>query len=136
MSVKVNAVYDGGLHCTVEHEPSRAKIVTDAPLDNGGKGGLFSPTDLVAAAAGTCILTVMGLVARRGNLDIAGARVSVVKEMVSVPARRIGSLKVAVTLPAALKPEDRRKLEETARHCPVHQSLHPGIAVEMRFEYV
>src|ERR1035437_1065798 len=101
MSVEIDVVYEGQLHCQASHGPSGASLATDAPLDNGGKGDAFSPTDLVAAALGTCVLTIMGLVAQRHSLDLSGAKVHVVKDMVGPkegsPVRRIGSLKTVVT---------------------------------------
>ena len=70
MAVEINLTYEGGLHCTATHRPSRRTLNTDAPVDNGGKGAAFSPTDLMATALGTCMATVMGLVAERNQLDI------------------------------------------------------------------
>ena len=139
MSVEIDVTYDGDLHCTSVHGPSQQTLITDAPVDNGGKGEAFSPTDLLATATATCVLTVMGIVARREGLDIYGTRVHVIKEMVAQPARRIGTLRCTVTIPAvkvrALSADKRALLEHTARHCPVHQSLHPDIAVPIEFVY-
>jgi len=137
MGVAIGIDYVGELHCAVTHGPSSRTFTTDAPTDNGGKGEAFSPTDLVAAALGSCITTVMALVADRHGLDLDGTRVEVLKEMTSVPRRRIGALAVTVTFPAAceLSPEDRARLERTADTCPVRQSLHPDIDVAMRFVY-
>lgn len=135
MSVETDVVYEGGLHCLATHGPSKAGIVTDAPLDNGGKGEAFSPTDLVAAALGTCILTIMGLIAQRAKLDISGARVKVSKEMAAAPVRRIAKLSAVVTMPAGrtYSEADRRKLEAGAAGCPVKQSLHPDTQVEVSY---
>jgi putative redox protein len=137
MSVEINISYEGGLHCTATHGPSRQTLTTDAPVDNGGKGEAFSPTDLVATALGSCMATIMGLVAQRSNLSLEGLRIQVVKEMVSDPVRRIGSLKTRVVLPRgkALSAADRAKLEAGARACPVKQSLHPDIDVPIEFVY-
>lgn len=133
--VKMNVNYQGQKHCLLAHEPSGSKIETDAPKDNQGKGEKFSPTDLVGAALGSCILTTMALVAERDGISIAGATAEVEKEMFDKP-RRIGSLKVKIKLPANLTPDQRRKLEETAHHCPVHKSIHPDIAAPLSFSYV
>src|SRR5437762_1539105 len=115
MAVDIDVVYEGQLCCVATHGPSRAQIVTDAPIDNHGKGEAFSPTDLVGAALGTCIMTVMGIVAERHQLDLTGTRVHVTKEMVQQPIRRIGDLIVTVTVPAEkaarLSEGDRAKLE-------------------------
>jgi uncharacterized OsmC-like protein len=132
--VKMRVTYQGQKHCQLIHEPSGSEIDTDAPKDNQGKGERFSPTDLVGAALGSCILTTMALVAERDGISIEGATAEVEKEMVSNP-RRIGALRTKVVLPAGLGASERRKLEESARHCPVHKSLHPDIAAPIEFLY-
>ena len=133
--VEIRAVYEGELRCRVTHGPSGHVFITDAPTDNHGKGEAFSPTDLVAAALGSCVLTVMGIVAMRHQLDLTGASVSVKKEMVTEPARRIGSLSVRVVFPRDFSASDRQLLERTAMSCPVHHSVHPDILVPMEFVY-
>jgi len=135
MAVEIDVEYQGDLHCRAVHGPSQGILTTDAPVDNGGKGELFSPTDLVAAGLGSCILTVMGLVARRRDIDLTGATARVTKEMARAPVRRIGRLTVTVTFPGTLtlSAEDRLLLEKTADLCPVKQSLHPDLAVVIRF---
>lgn len=135
MSVSIAIEYLGDLHCQAIHKPSGTALVTDAPTDNGGKGELFSPTDLVATALGTCILTIMGLVAKRHDLDIRGTRIEVVKEMTAHPVRRIGSLAVRVVFPAGLNISDQvRTLFEKAAHgCPVKASLHPDVQLSFAF---
>jgi len=133
--VKMTAVYRGRFHCEATHEPSGSRIETDAPKDNEGLGERFSPTDLVGAALATCVLTTMGIMAKRNGIVMEGARAQVEKEMVSVPTRRIGALRVTVHMPAALSPEERRKLESAGHHCPVHQSLHTDVVVDLTFVY-
>ncbi len=139
MAVEIDLVYEGQLRCRATHGPSRTQLVTDAPVDNHGKGESFSPTDLVATALGACMATIMGIVADRNKLDIAGTRVHVVKEMIQDPARRIGTLRVTIRVPAdksaRLSAEDRKKLEAAALHCPVHKSLHPDIQTPIEFSY-
>jgi putative redox protein len=137
MSVEVDIVYEGDLHCTAKHGPSGVTISTDAPVDNGGKGEAFSPTDLVGAALGTCIVTIMGLVAKKGGLNIDGARVQVVKEMAAAPERRIAALRTKITIPKGkkLSAADRDKLERGAKGCPVKASLHPDINMPIEFLY-
>ena len=137
MAVEINIAYEGGLHCAAIHGPSRQSLTTDAPVDNGGKGAAFSPTDLVATAMGTCMLTVMGLVAQRNNLNIEGLQVQVTKEMTADPVRRIGSLKTRLVFPRGkpLSATDRAKLEAAAKACPVKQSLHPDVKTPMEFVY-
>lgn len=136
MAVEMEIVYEGGLHNRATHGPSGQVITTDAPVDNGGKGSAFSPTDLVGAALGACMLTIMGKVAERNAIDLRGTTVHVVKEMASDPVRRIKRLGVVITLPAGLRlsPENRAKLENAAQTCPVKQSLHPGIIVDIEFK--
>jgi putative redox protein len=137
MAVEINITYEGGLHCTATHGPSRNTLPTDAPLDNGGKGAAFSPTDLVATALGTCMATIMGLLAKRNHLDIDGLQVQVIKEMTADPVRRIGSLKTRLVFPPgkALSATDRAKLEAGAKTCPVKQSLHPDVKTPLEFVY-
>lgn len=139
MSVEIDIVYEGQLRCRAAHGPSKTVLTTDAPVDNHGKGESFSPTDLVATALGTCMATLMGIVADRNKLDIAGTRVHVVKEMIQEPVRRIGTLRVAIRVPAEksarLSTDDRKKLETAALHCPVHKSLHPDIHTPIEFVY-
>lgn len=135
MSVEIDVRYEGKLHCTATHGPSKSSIATDAPLDNSGKGEAFSPTDLVGAALGTCIMTILGMVAERSGIDLTGTTIRVAKEMASEPSRRIGSLTVRVAYPAGLALSDAAaaKLEKAAAFCPVKQSLHPEVAVNMEF---
>src|SRR5215472_10155953 len=115
MAVEIDLVYEGQLRCRATHAPSKTVLLTDAPVDNHGKGESFSPTDLMATALGSCMATLMGIVAERNRLDIAGTRVHVVKEMIQEPVRRIGMLRVTIGVPheksARLAPEDRKKLE-------------------------
>lgn len=134
--VKMQVIYSGGLHCELTHEPSGSRIETDAPKDNMGKGERFSPTDLVGAALASCVLTTMAIVAERDHISLLGATASVVKEMVTTPTRRIGSLAVEVTLPNTVPVESRAKLERAAHLCPVHQSLHPDVQAPLVFSYV
>jgi putative redox protein len=133
--VAVQIEYEGGLHCRAVHGPSETALATDAPRDNQGLGESFSPTDLVATALGTCMLTVMGIMARTLNLDIAGTTATVVKEMTAAPPRRIGSLSVTIHVPHELSTENRQKLERAAHTCPVHKSLHPDIQTPIQFSW-
>jgi len=137
MAVTIEIAYLGDLHCEAVHAPSRDRLTTDAPVDNGGKGAAFSPTDLVATALGSCLMTVMGIVAERHRLNLSGTRVRVVKEMTSLPVRRIAALTATITIPngKALAACDRELLERTAELCPVRQSLHPDVHVTMAFDY-
>ena len=138
MSVKIEATYVGELRVNATHGPSGNQLYTDPPVDNGGQGLSFSPTDLVATALGTCVLTILALVSERHELDLSGAKVEVTKEMVTEPVRRIGKLITHVTIPSGLleDPAMRKRLEAAARKCPVHQSLHPDIESPIEFHYL
>jgi putative redox protein len=137
--VEIRIRYHSGLRCDAEHGPSSEKLYTDAPVDNHGRGESFSPTDLVATALGTCMLTVMGILANAEGWDIDGIDVLVKKGMSKDPPRRIIRLAVDVTVPAAvaarLDAAARSDLEERARTCPVMQSINPGIDVPLRFTW-
>ncbi len=133
--VKIEGRYLGELRCEATHGPSGSTITTDAPADNMGKGELFSPTDLLATALGTCVVTTMAIVAQRRGIDFSSARFSVEKHMATDPVRRIGRLPVTIHLPAAYDAETRTVLERAAHTCPVHKSLHPDVAAPIAFVY-
>jgi uncharacterized OsmC-like protein len=132
--VKSTALYTGQKHCTLTHEPSGAKIETDAPKDNQGLGAAFSPTDLVGAALTSCMLTTMALVGERDGLQLEGMRAEVAKTMTTHP-RRVDELTVVITLPKALSESDRKKMEHSALSCPVKHSLHPDVKTPVTFKY-
>ena len=133
--VEIEIRYDGELHTTAHHGPSGSELETDAPKDNEGRGERFSPTDLVAAALGSCMATVMGIVARRHAWPLEGTRVRVEKHMATEPVRRIGRLVVELSMPKGLPEKSRAVLERAAHTCPVHRSLHPDVVVETRFDW-
>jgi len=132
--VTIDIEYEGSLHCAARHAPSGARIATDAPVDNAGRGESFSPTDLVATALGTCIATIMGIWAQRHDVDLTGMRVQVEKHMRADP-RRIGRLPVEVHVPVVLDDRQQTSLENAARLCPVRNSLHTDIAAPITFHY-
>ncbi len=134
--VGMQVVYKGEKHCELTHGPSGSVIETDAPKDNNGRGEKFSPTDLMGAALGSCVLTTMAIMAEKdsGTIDLRGARARVVKEMNPNP-RRIARLPVEVEMPKGIKPEDRKRLEAAAHTCPVHRSLHPDVQAPITFVY-
>ena len=134
MSVKIKGTFLKDKKVQLLHEESGAQIITDAPKDNGGEGNNFSPTDLVAAAFGSCVLTTILLVAERDGLDMSGSRFSVEKHMSASP-RRIAELPLVVYLPAELTSEQRAKYERVGRTCPVHHSLHPDVKAKIIFVY-
>ena len=136
--VDIYLEYQGDLRCRAEHGPSSAVLVTDAPLDNHGKGESFSPTDLVATGLGTCMATVLGIVAQKEGYALEGTRVHVKKLMTATPPRRIARLAVEITFPktATLSVGDaRRALEARAHECPVRLSLLDAIEVPVHFDW-
>lgn len=127
-------IYKGALRTEAEHLQSGSKMITDAPVDNHGKGEAFSPTDTVATALATCMLTVMGIKAENMEADITGTTAEVTKTMASDP-RRISRIEVRLKFPAEYSEKDTKVLEHTARTCPVLQSLHPDIEKDITFQY-
>ncbi len=127
-------IYNGDLRTTATHLRSGNSIYTDAPIDNQGKGEAFSPTDLVAAALGTCMLTIMGIKARDLEIDMVGARAEVTKIMTANP-RRIARIEVKIFMPEKdYSSKEKRILERAAHHCPVKESL--NIELEEALEFV
>ena len=127
--------YEDDLHCRLKHGLSGAEIATDAPKDNHGKGEAFSPTDLVAAGLGSCMLTTMAIFANRRQVKLAGSRVEVTKEMVQNPIRRIGKLTTHFHFCAGIPQDQRPVLERAALTCPVHKSLHGDVKIDVKFNY-
>ena len=134
MAVEITGRYAGGLKVGLRHGPSGAEIRTAAPVDNAGDGSSFSPTDLLAASLGACMVTVMAIYAERNGIPFEGASFSIEKHMRPDP-RRVDALPVTLRLPAVLTEEQRRKLEHVALTCPVHRSLLPEIRKEVEFVY-
>ena len=134
MTVRIELCYDGELHTSAEH-PSGAKLGTDAPVDNEGRGEAFSPTDLVATALGSCMMTVMGIVARRHDWTLEGSQVSVDKEMVAQPVRRIGRLGVRFAMAPGVPEEARPVLERAAHACTVCKSLGDQVQIDVEFDW-
>jgi putative redox protein len=125
--VAIQFEYQRDLHCKAVHGPSGTELNTDAPKGNQGRGESFYPTDLAATAFGTCMRSVMGIMARTLKIDIVGTTATVEKEMTSAPPRRIQSLTAKIHVPHDLSLENKEKLERGARTCPVHKSLHPDV---------
>jgi uncharacterized OsmC-like protein len=132
--VTMTGTYEGDKHCELIHGPSQNRIHTDAPKDNNGRGEAFSPTDLVGAALGSCIVTTMAIYAEKNNIDMRGTNFEVTKKM-QVSPRKIAELTVVVTMPATLTTDQRKTLEEIAHTCPVTKSLNPDIKLPVTFIY-
>ncbi|GAB4402370.1 MAG: OsmC family protein [Bacteroidia bacterium] len=127
--------YEGHLRTRATHVRSGEVVLTDAPLDNQGKGEAFSPTDLVATAAVTCMITMMGIVAENRDLNMGKVQGEVEKIM-TPPPRRIGELHIELSFEGHhLSESDKVLLENTALSCPVTRSLHPDITVNVKFRY-
>jgi uncharacterized OsmC-like protein len=135
VAVEVTGRYIGTLKTEMVHGPSGVSLRTAAPVDNQGDGSSFSPTDLVAAALASCMVTTMAIVAESHGIDLAGVRFRVEKHMTEAPPRAIARLPVEIHMPASLSPEDRQRLERAAHSCPVHRSLGPEIEKDVRFVY-
>ncbi|MES2440603.1 MAG: OsmC family protein [Verrucomicrobiota bacterium] len=131
--VEIKLSYEGNLHCSALHVPSGNTLVTDAPLDNNGLGQAFSPTDLLATALGSCMATVIGILAKRKEIAVEGMAVTVRKFMSEDQPRRVKRLELDLSMPLPASHPDRKLLESAARGCPVHHSIHPDIEVVMNW---
>lgn len=127
--------YNGNLRTTCVHIRSGNEYITDAPIDNNGKGEAFSPTDTVATGLANCMLTTMGIKAGNLEVDLDGSTAEVTKHMAADP-RRIAKIEVKLELPKAVSEKHRKILENTARTCPVEYSLHPDIERVIDFHWV
>ena len=135
--VQIEVAYLGQLRCSAQHGPSGITLMTDPPVDNKGRGESFSPTDLVATALGTCMLTLMGIRASERGWVLDGTQLSVKKHMTPSGPRRIQTLDVSIRVPggARLSGEARGVLEHAAHTCPVRLSILEAISVPVRFEW-
>jgi uncharacterized OsmC-like protein len=129
-------IYEGDLRTVAQHIASGTRIETDAPVDNRGKGEKFSPSDLVATALGSCMLTIMGQKARDLNIDLKGTRIEIQKIMKAEP-RRISGISLTFHLPASLQLTEKNKtiLQRSAETCPVMYSIHPDIDIQVNYNW-
>jgi len=134
--ITAHVTYTGELRSKAVHVRSGSAIETDAPVDNHGKGERFSPTDLVATALATCIVTTLGIAGPAHDLDIVGAECEVTKIMVPDP-RRIGEIIVKMSFPKSAPFTDKQKqiIERIAHTCPVFESLHPDLKKTLSFDW-
>lgn len=134
--MKISEVkYIGGLRTEALHLKSGNQIITDAPVDNNGRGEAFSPTDLLSTSLGSCMLTIMGIVARNNNLNIEGTTMNISKVMLAEP-RRVGEIVVEVQMPGnSYSEKEKILLENAAKTCPVAKSIHPEIKQTITFRY-
>ncbi|MDC3290169.1 OsmC family protein [bacterium] len=131
--VRIDATYDGNLRCTATHEPSGAKLITDAPVDNMGNGESFSPTDLLATSMLTCVMTIVAIRADSKEIDVSGMIGSVEKTMAASP-RRVAKLEVVINLPSGISMDDRAWLITEGCNCPVCVSVSESMEVDVTFQ--
>jgi putative redox protein len=136
--VDIDIAYQGELRCLAVHRPSHVSLLSDPPLDNRGRGESFSPTDLVAAALGTCMLTLMAMRAQDHGWSIDGTRVHVAKSMTTSAPRKIARLTATLSVVggAPLDAAARALLEHAANTCPVKLSLADSIELPVTFEWL
>jgi putative redox protein len=125
--------YEGGLRCRSVHEGSGRELLTDAPLDNQGRGESFSPTDLVATALSTCLLTILGIVAARHAIPLESCEARVEKTMTREGERRIALLEVWIQLPQGLDGAQRQLLIRAGEGCPVKRSIEGSVPITLHW---
>jgi putative redox protein len=133
--VHQNITYIGELRCEAVHGPSKVLLITDAPTDNHGKGESFSPTDLVVTALASCIITTAGMIAQRENVNLEGTKIYAEKHMSTDSPRRIVNVVLEFDMPQNIPLNFRSTLKATAVSCPVKQSMHPDVAVDINFRF-
>ena len=133
---KMRTQYLGNLRTEIEHIQSGNKIITDAPLDNNGKGEFFSPTDMFASSLGSCMLTIIGIAANTHGFSIDGTTLEIEKIMAANP-RRVAEIKIDVHFPKGANYTDKQKriIEAAAKTCPVANSLHPDVIKNITYIY-
>jgi len=128
--------YKGDLRTEAVHLQSGKMVITDAPVDNNGKGEAFSPTDLLSTSLGCCMLTIMGIVAQRHGINIDGTSITITKKMEANP-RRVGEIVVEFTMPAITYSDKEKEILENAAHtCPVAKSLNAELKQTLIFNYL
>ena len=134
MNNQIEIIYEGDLRTRATHLASGSEIITDAPVDNQGKGEKFSPTDLVASALGSCMLTIMGITAKAQNIDILGAKAKVEKIMGQNP-RKISQINIELIFKLPVSDKHKIILERAAKCCPVGKTLDGNIKENIKFIY-
>lgn len=132
----IQTIYQGNLRTKATHVASGNTLITDAPVDNNGKGEAFSPTDLVCAALGSCMMTIMGIVAEREKIELRDTKFEIIKTMASNP-RKIAKIEIVFDMKAniSLSAEQQEKLKRAALTCPVALSLHPDVEQVVSFTF-
>jgi len=129
--VTMNVEYQSNLRTEIHHLQSGSQIITDAPLDNKGKGEAFSPTDLMSSSLGACMLTIMGIRADTLDISIDGTKVVLTKHMSTSTPRRVVKIEVDMSVPHQLSKQHLTSLKRVALSCPVAKSLHPDLKVAL-----
>jgi len=133
--VTITGKYEGPHKCTMRHGPSRTELSTDAPVDNGGTGSLFSPTDLLATSYASCMMTIMSLHAEKNGFSVDGSTFQIDKHMSSDQPRRVERLVCQFILPATIAESQRESLVQAARTCPVALSVSKELQVDASFSF-
>lgn len=128
----IQTTYLGELRTEPVHVQSGTHIITDAPVDNQGKGEAFSPTDLLSASLGSCMITIMGIAARTHSIDIDGTTCDITKIMAANP-RRVSEIQISFKFPHTYADKQKAILEHAAITCPVMLSLHPDLKKTVDF---
>ena len=126
----IQCTYHGDGQTSLKHSGNNVEILTDLPLDNGGQGRHFSPTDLFASSLAACAVTIMGKMAESHGKSLIGTTADIEKQMATSP-RRVAKIVIKLTFPDSVKPDDRKKYLATFNVCPVHNSLDKGVEVEI-----
>lgn len=135
MQHQMELLYPGELRTNLKHLRSNNSIITDAPVDNHGKGEAFSPTDLMCASLASCMITIMGILANRKGWKMDGTKAQITKVMIENP-RRVREIKIDFKIPAKdFGMKERQMIEAAAKTCPVALSLHPDVIQNVSFEY-
>lgn len=132
--VMSKVIYLGDLRTEATHLASGKKIITDAPVDNKGRGEAFSPTDLMSTSLATCMFTIMGIACNTHNMNMDGAQAEVTKIMASNP-RRVSEVHIKITMPKKYTDKEKAILENAAKTCPVALSINPNIIQKIEFVY-
>lgn len=132
----VKTIYQGNLRTSATHVKSGNVIITDAPVDNQGKGEAFSPTDLLATSLGSCMMTIIGIAAQTHNFNVDGTTIRITKIMAENP-RRVGEIIVEFDFPErAYSEKEKAIIWNAAKTCPVHLSLHPDLIKTIRMNFL
>lgn len=130
----ISIKYNGKLRTTAVHHQSGSIILTDAPIDNRGKGEKFSPTDLFVTALGSCMLTIMGITAETHGFNIDGSHIDIKKTMDTNP-RRVAAIQISINVNGKFSDKEKQLLIKAAHHCPVSKSIHPDIDEQITFNF-